>query len=111
MLNMNISVSKGIMFFNLEGNLTKDTFFELEKELNYLLYKQGMQYFVFNFSELSWVDMAVVSSFKSKLAEIFLCCGKVAMCGVNNILKNFLGTRDNFFYINEQVEAFKYLSI
>lgn len=111
MLNMNVSVNKGIMFFNLEGNLTNDTFFELEDALNYLLYKQGMQYFVFNFSDLDRVDLDVINNFKSKLTEIFLCCGKVAVCGVNKILKNFFGSRDNFFYINNQMEAFKYLSI
>ena len=109
MLYMN--VSKGVMFLNLEGSLTIDTFFELEEKLNYLLYKQGMQYFVFNFNNLDSVDLDVISNFKSKLVEIFLCCGIVVMCGVNNCLKRIFGSRDNFFYVNNQLEAFKYLSI
>ena len=49
MLNMDIEVIKGIIFIHLEGNLNEWTIKDFEEQLNYLLYKQGMHFFVFNF--------------------------------------------------------------
>ena len=111
MLNMNVSVSKGIMFFNLEGNLTNDTFFELEEALNYLLYKQGMHYYVLDFKDIERIEFDVISWLENKLVEIFLSCGKVVLCGLDGKYEKKIGKQDKLFYVREGIEAFKYLTV
>lgn len=112
MLELSKEVTKGIMFIRLEGDLNKHTFASFSEELNYLLYKQGIHYFVFNFKELNSLDQTIFSKLQNKLIEIFLSCGKVVMCGLKDLPKSKLSfKRDELFYVNEEQEAFKYLSI
>ena len=49
MLEFTTEINKGIMFIRLEGELNNNTFNNLSNELDYLLYKQGIHYYVFNF--------------------------------------------------------------
>lgn len=114
MLEMDVDVMKGIMFIRLGGDLNAYTFHDFEQQLNYLLYKQGMHYYVFNFFDLNCIDQSILSHLQNKLVEIFLSCGKVAMCGFQKFSKHLFGSSDNqekLFYINDEVEAFQYLSI
>ncbi len=112
MLKLSKEVTKGIMFIRLEGDLNESTFTSFSNELNYLLYKQGIHYYVFNFKELKNFDQSMFSTFQNILTEIFLSCGKVVMCGLKELQKNCLGkTKDKLFYVNEEMEAFRYLSI
>lgn len=112
MLELSKEVTKGIMFIRLEGDLNKNTFTSFSKELNYLLYTQGIHYYVFNFKELKSFDRNLFTIFQNVLTEIFLSCGKVVMCGLSRLQKkNFGDTKDKLFYVNEENEAFRYLSI
>jgi hypothetical protein len=80
MLEIDIDVLKGILFIHLDGVLNKETICNFERELNYLLYKQGMHYYVFDFKD-------VVA------AKI----GKITKKNKNIAITDMLG---NFFILN-----------
>lgn len=111
MLEVGVDVVKGVMFVNLEGELTKDTVDDFEKELNYLLYKQGMHFFVINFKDLISIEYGILGWLQNKLVEIFLSCGNVVMCGLNDLWKKKLGVQEKLFYANDEVDALKILAI
>lgn len=111
MLEIDIDVVKGILFIHLEGVLNKETVGQFESELNYLLYKQGMHYFVFDFKDLDKFDFSVMSWLENKLVEIFLSCGKVVLCGLDGRCEEKLGKQDRLFYVREGIQAFSYLNI
>lgn len=110
MLNIEKEVERGIIFLRLKGNISKKTFTTLCKEINYLLYKQGISNFVFDFTNIKLEDDSIFMSIQSKLVEIFLNCGKVVVCGLSEINKKKIGfTKDRLFYVNNNLEAFNYL--
>ena len=111
MLDVEVDVVKGIMFINLEGELNYRTISKLECELNYLLYKQGMHLFVFNFNNLNCIEYGMIEILQNKLVEIFLNCGKVVMCGLNECNKNLIGVHDILYFVNNERDAFEYLYI
>lgn len=112
MLEINKQVRRGILFIRLEGNIDNGTFTTLGKEINYLLYRQGISNFVFDFTDISKVEESILSKIQCKLVEIFLNCGKVAMCGLKEESKRKIGyTKDRLFYVNSNIEAFEYLSL
>lgn len=110
MLEINKEVERGILFIRLEGGLTTKTFNTLGNEINYLLYNQGISNFVFDFSNVSKFEDSIFLKMQNKLVEIFLNCGKVVMCGMNDVTKKRIGfTKDQLFYVNHEAEAFNYL--
>lgn len=111
MLEIDIDVVKGIMFIHLEGDLTMDTINDFEKELNYLIYKQGMHFFVFNFKDIKNIEYGIISWLQNKLVEIFLSCGNVVMCGLNKLCQNKLGMQEKLYYVNNEMEALKLLNV
>lgn len=111
MLNIDIDVVRGVMFINLEGELNKRTVSLFEEEINYLVYKQGMHLFVFNFNNLNNIEYGMVEYVQNKIIEIFLNCGKVAICGLNELNKKLFGNFDRLFYVNNERDAFEYLYI
>ncbi|MBQ2639514.1 MAG: hypothetical protein IJF92_01990 [Bacilli bacterium] len=112
MLEYTTEINKGIMFIRLEGELNNNTFINLYNELEYLLYRQGIHYYVFNFKYLKILDQNIFIKIQNILTEIFLSCGQVVMCGLKNIWKKRLGSYYNkLFYVNNEVDAFKYLKI
>lgn len=112
MLEVTTQISKGIMFIRLEGELNKRTFPIFSQELNYLLYKQGIQFFVLNLKEIDQIDTSALENLQNKLIEIFLSCGSVALCGLTDILKErMMNQKEHLFYINDEREVFQYLSI
>ncbi len=111
MLELELDVRKGILFMRLEGELNHSNFCDFSDELNYLLYQQGIHFFVLNFYELKNIDQTVFSSLQNKLIEIFLSCGKVVLCGLTDSLKKRLGFQRQVLYVNNEREAFKYLDI
>lgn len=111
MLDLSIDVVNGVILIELQGQLDGESFNALDRELNYLIYKQGMHYYLFNFSNLDSFDSNSLSKLQCKLVEIFLNCGKVAMCGINNILRKKLGFKEQVFYVNNEREALKYFGI
>lgn len=108
---MDIDVVKGIMFIHLEGELNKETMGQLDNELNYLLYKQGMHYFVFDFKDLERFDINIIPWLENKLVEIFLSCGKVVLCGLDGKYEERLGKQDKLFYVRNGMDAFMYLNV
>lgn len=106
MLNVDIDVVRGITFIRLEGDLTNRTFDNFDLELNNLLYNLEMHFYVINFVDVFNIDNNIFNKIQNKLYEIFLNCGDVVMCGINNILKD-----KRVVYVNDEVEAFKYFKI
>ncbi len=112
MLDITSQVNKGIMFIRLEGDLTKNNFYKVSEEINYLLYKQGILAYVFNLKEVEKVEFELIESIENKLTEIFLRCGSVAFCGISKKLEAKIGKRkSNLFYIKEEYEVFNYIKI
>ena len=111
MLEFDIDVLKGILFIHLDGVLNKETISQFERELNYLLYKQGMHYYVLDFKDIERIEFDVISWLENKLVEIFLSCGKVVLCGLDGKYEKKIGKQDKLFYVREGIEAFKYLTV
>ena len=105
-------VNKGILFITLQGALDKKNFCEFSKEINYLLYNQGMNYFVLNFDDLEIKNKKLLSEIQKKLIEICLTSGKVVLCGLNKEdIKKIDCGNDNLKFITNEIEAFNYLHI
>ena len=111
MLVMDIDVVKGILFIRLDGVLNKDTVSLFDKELNYLLYKQGMHYYVFDFKDIDKIEFDIIAWLENKLVEIFLSCGKVVLCGLDGTYENKISKQDKLFFVREGIDAFKYLNV
>ncbi len=110
MLEMDIGVVKGMTIIKLEGDLTSSTFKKFDEGVDYLLYMQGMHYFVFDFKEVNNIDENVFGEIQRKIVEIFLNCGKVVLCGIKNVFKNVKDS-SRLFYVNDEIEALKCFSI
>lgn len=106
MLNVQVDVVREITFIRLEGDLTNRTFDDLDLELNNLLYNLGMNFYVISFVDIFNIENSVFHKIQNKLYEIFLCCGKVVMCGIKSTFKD-----KRLAYVNCEVEAFKYFNI
>ncbi len=112
MLQLQKEVTKGVIFIRVEGKLDGNTFKTFYKEVKDLLYNQGMHYYVFNFLDTKVNNKNIYNKLQLILIEIFLNCGKVALCGLENSIKKTLWKReDSLYYINNEFEAFNYLVI
>lgn len=107
MLDIYTSVCRGVIVMNLEGCLNKDTYLDLENNINYLLYKQKMYYFVINFKNVSYMDNTIFHLLQNKLVEIFLSCGKVILCGLKNSTLKKYCCRENII-VDDYREAINY---
>ena len=106
------TVNKGILFITLQGTLNKNNFNKLSKEINYLLYNQGMNYFVLNFDDLNITNNNILAEIQNKIIEICLTSGKVALCGLKKEEKKQINCKnDNLKFITNELEAFNYLHI
>ena len=72
MLEMDFGVVKGMTIVKLTGELTSNTFYKFNEEVDYLLYSQGMHYFVFDFKDVDKIEEKVFDEIQSKIIEIFL---------------------------------------
>ena len=111
MLEIDTDVVKGIMFIHLEGELNDSTIRQFDNELNYLLYKQGMHYFVFDFKDLDRFDVNIMPWLENKLVEIFLSCGKVVLCGLDRMYEKRLAMQGRLFCVRNGTEVFRYLNV
>ncbi len=97
------------MFIRLNGNLNSNSFSSFGNIINNLLYTNGMQYFVIDLYNIDLEDN-IFLYIQNKLVEIFLNCGKVVLCGIDENDKFKIGyTKDKLFYVKEEREAYKYL--
>lgn len=102
-------VRNGILFIVLEGNVDEGIINTFSDEIDYMLYKQGINYFAFNFNNVLDFNNKFVEMFQNKLVEIFLRCGKVALYGIN---RKLIGNRkDSLFYVDNQKEIDRLLSL
>ncbi len=111
MLGIDIDVVKGILFVHLEGVLNKDTVKQFNNEIDYLLYKQGMHYYVFDFKDLDMIESNVYQYLDNKFIEIFLSCGKVVLSGLDKYYENIFFKQKGLYFVDEGVKAFDYLTI
>lgn len=105
-------VRNGILFISFEGDINDNTVADLNKEIDYMLYTQGINYYAFNFKGIDELNNKFLSLFQNKLVEIFLRCGSVVLYGINNIYKKIIGNRrDNLFYVEDQKEICNLLNL
>ncbi len=109
MLEMDFGVVKGMIVVKLKGELTSNTLYKFNDGVDYLLYNQGMHYFVFDFKDVDKIENDIFSELQSKIFEIFLNCGKVVIYGIKNVFKNIKDNR--LIYVNDEIEALKCFSI
>ena len=110
MLEMDVGVVKGFTVIRLDGDLTNKTFKRLNEEIDYLLYKQGMHFFIFDFNRVKNTDAVTYGYFQKKLIEIFLSCGKVVLCGIKDVFRNIKDS-SRLFYVNDCFEALNCFNI
>lgn len=110
MLEMDVGVVKGFTVIRLDGDLTNKTFKRLDEEIDYLLYKQGMHFFIFDFNRVKNTDAVTYGYFQKKLIEIFLSCGKVILCGIKDVFRNIKDS-SRLFYVNDCFEALNCFNI
>lgn len=110
MLEMDVGVVKGFTVIRLDGDLTNKTFKKLDEEIDYLLYKQGMHFFIFDFNRVKNTDAVTYGYFQKKLIEIFLSCGKVVLCGIKDVFRNIKDS-SRLFYVNDCFEALNCFNI
>lgn len=110
MLEMDVGVVKGFTVIRLDGDLTNKTFKRLNEEIDYLLYKQGMHFFIFDFNRVKNTDAVTFGYFQKKLIEIFLSCGKVILCGIKDVFRNIKDS-SRLFYVNDCFEALNCFNI
>ena len=105
------TVKQGILFIRLQGRLTDNNFYEFSDEVNYLLYNQGISYFVFNFDDLD-IERNIFSKIQNKLIEICLRSGKVILCGLNeDDIKKVNFDNEDIKFVGSEIEALNYLTI
>ena len=110
MLEMDVGVVKGFTVIRLDGDLTNKTFKRLNEEIDYLLYKQGMHFFIFDFNRVKNTDAVTYGYFQKELIEIFLSCGKVILCGIKDVFRNIKDS-SRLFYVNDCFEALNCFNI
>ena len=112
MLEINTEVDRGILFIRLNGILNQTNFKTFGLKINSLLYKYGFQYFVFDFTNIVSLDENIFLRIQNKLIEIFLNCGKVVISGMSELSKKKIGfTKDRLFYVDSNIDAFKYFCL
>ena len=82
MLEIDVDIIRGRVFVNLKGDLNGDNINQFEREVNYLLYKQGMYYYILDFNDVKMIDNRVIDRLKRKIKEISLSYGKVVINGL-----------------------------
>ena len=109
-MNIITEVNHGIIFVEIDGVFNNDTYNKFEKEIDYLLYKQEINYYAFNFINVNNIDEGIFSKIQNKLIEIFLSCGKVVMYGLSKTYQRKIGRgRDRLYYVNDLKDVFRYL--
>lgn len=105
-------VSRGIIFIRFHGIFDDHTFNQFNEEIDYLLYKQGVSFYTFDFSDVKSLSEGLVPKIQNKLIEIFLSCGQVVMCGLNSWDQDKIGRRKNhLYYVNDEREAFQLIHL
>lgn len=104
-------VINGILYMGFEEVINDQAILELSREIDYMLYRQGINYYAIDFNNLNIESSKFINLFQNKLVEIFLRCGSVVLCGMNNIMRKVKGNRNNLFYVNNKADIFKVLSL
>ena len=105
-------VNDGIIFISIEEEINDDTIDSLEEEIDFMLYKQGMKYYAFNFNYLDNFNCSFLNKFQNKLTEIFLTCGSVIIYGLKRINKGIFGKREyNLYYLDSEEDINKIINL
>lgn len=110
MLEIDTDVIKGMVVIKLNGVLNKENIFEFDREINYLFYKQGFNYYVFDFSNIERIEFDICNWLDNKLMEIFLSCGKVILYGLDEKLDGRKFKFDKFSSIRRENRNFNYIT-
>lgn len=105
-------VNDGILFISIEEEIRDDTIDNLEEEIDYMLYSQGIRYYAFNFNYLDNFNNSFLNKFQNKLTEIFLTSGSVIIYGLKKINKGIFGKRrDNLYYVDNEEDINKIICL
>lgn len=105
-------VNDGILFISIEEEIRDDTIDNLEEEIDYMLYRQGIRYYAFNFNYLDNFNNSFLNKFQNKLTEIFLTSGSVIIYGLKKINKGIFGKRrDNLYYVDNEEDINKIICL
>lgn len=105
-------VNDGILFISIEEEIRDDTIDNLEEEIDYMLYRQGIRYYAFNFNYLDNFNNSFLNKFQNKLTEIFLTSGSVIIYGLKKINKGIFGKRrDNLYYVDNEEDINKVICL
>ncbi|MBR4618822.1 MAG: hypothetical protein IKO49_05910 [Bacilli bacterium] len=106
------NVRNGILFISIEDEITENTISNLTKEIDFLLYNQGISLYAFNFNYLKNFSTQFLNNFQNKLTEIFLKCGSVVIYGIDKVYEGIFGKRkDNLFYAEKVEDVYNLLSL
>lgn len=85
-LDINMEFRKGILFIRLEGELTKDTAWKLNRDVTDLIKETGIRNVVFNVENLVAIDMKGISTLFYNYELCKQNQGKSLLCGVNHTM-------------------------
>ena len=111
-MSITTEVNRGILFLKFDGVFDNTAFNVFNEEIDYLLYKQGVCYYTFDFSSVLRIEEGLLSKLQSKLIEIFLNWGRVVMYGLNNFYQERIGSGKNrLYYVDNRRDAFNLLNL
>ncbi len=109
MLGISKEVYRGILFLRMKGKFTPESSQNWTEEINRLLYQQGLHYFVLNFQEVEDLDSKSLAILENQLSQIYLHCGKVAICGMNSKDEQRTLKNENLYFVQNEWDACHYL--
>ena len=101
MLTINTEYKKGIMFVRLKGELTKDTYYKLDKKVTNKIENLGINNLVFNVTNLKFIDYKGIYKLLYNYEIVKKNKGRVLLCGNNLKICNKLKKCRLLHYIKE----------
>ena len=111
MLEIDTNIIKGMVVIKLKGVLNRKTIYEFDREINYLFYKQGFNYYVLDFNNIERIEFDIFNWLENKLMEIFLSCGKIILYGLDDKYEGRKCKFDKFSSIRRESQNFNFITI
>jgi len=111
MLDVDMEFRQGILFVRLKGLLNGDTAKKFEKELQELIYNNGIKYLLLNLKKLDYIDTYGLKSIFRSYKFIIENQGKMIICGINKLFdydKNIIG---NLYQVSDEESVYEVVNI
>ncbi len=109
MLSIDMEFRKGILFVRLNGELTKDTFDIMSRDVIAKIKKGGITNVVYNLENLDYIDVKGVHALLYTYELIKNNHGKTLICGINSKVSKMIKKGRILNYIGEigsEIKAF-----